>query len=186
METETKDIDSKNNDNLVDLEKTSWEEKRVDEQLMDANSTTEDEIENITLAERSNFRDAQIKKRERDEIEELHRMQKEKSNEVKSSQKKSSKKRKKKKKSSSDENNKDVLLNNLQNVPDNVETFTNDDDLVPRIDPDGACEPNAGAAHILEDQSQGVRFHQVINTHITDWWSYYRNKMASLTKDRLA
>ena len=43
METETRNTINKEKVILVNLEKTSWEEKRVDEKLMNAKSSTEDE-----------------------------------------------------------------------------------------------------------------------------------------------
>ena len=110
----------------------SWEEKRVDDKLMDTearkeNKRTEEIIVNDLpipeeeLLEISNFRDEQIKKRNREqnEKEDMLRIQKDKS-ESKSVQMKSSKRRKKKKKISPEENEKEKLPSSLRHVPENT------------------------------------------------------------------
>ena len=71
-----------------------------------------------------------------------------------------------------------VSENKFENVPDNIKHHTSGDDLVLSIVPDGACLPRAGAAHIFEDQNEGIRFRSVINTHIADRWFYYSEKIA--------
>ena len=107
------------------------------------------------IIERSNFRDEQVKKRnrEQDEKEEMYRIQKQES-EANLIRTKSSKRRKKKK-SSSEMNNKVKLPSNLKYIPENIKQFTGNDDLILSIDADGSCGIKSGAAHIFEDQNQG-------------------------------
>ena len=91
------------NGSLDCLEKVSWEEKRFDEELMDTHSITnkpkksKDPVqEDIEMLERSNFRDNQIKEKEkkRNEREEIYRLEKQKEEDAKSTLTKSNKRRK--------------------------------------------------------------------------------------------
>ena len=69
------------------------------------------------------------------------------------------------------------LPTTLKNVPDCIKHLVNNDDIVVCVKPDGACGANAAAGHIFEDPNEGPKFLKVINTHITDRWGYYKNKI---------
>ena len=181
VETQQADTNNVNDEPLLKLEKTSWEEKRVDDQLMDADSNdkkeTNDDGQEITLTEIIDFRDEQTQKREQERANNSEEVKKNKvmeTNQNQLSQKKSSRKRKKK--STLQANNK--LPDGLRHIPDNIKHLTNDDDLILSIVPDGSCGIRAGAAHIFEDQNLGSRFRSVINTHIIDRFSVYSKKIA--------
>ena len=174
-----------NDDTLNELEINSWEEKRMDDQLMDTETRDEDikekkKEEDAEIIARSNYRDEQIKKRAREteENEKFERIQRENSEKNKSSQKKTSTRKKKRKKNLPGNTNTDLLPAHLKCIPDNIKHLTERDNFILKIVADGACAPRAGAAHVFEDQNKGIRFRSLINAHISDrFWSYYCNKI---------
>ena len=185
MDTQSTLNDSKNL-TLNELEIDSWEEKRVDDQLMDTEPRKEEtndgqKTEEEEIIARSNYRDEQIIKKNKviEEREELQRMQRKNSEDTNSSMKKSSRKKKKRKRDLTENTQSESLPAHLKNIPDNIKHFAKNDDLILTIVPDGACAPRAGAAHIFEDQNEGIRFRSVINTHIADrFWDYYCHRVS--------
>ena len=172
------------NDNLKDLEVVSWEEKRIDDQIMDTDDKEKQDEEDTVILERSRFRDEQIMKKEklREEEEERYSREKEEKEELKRKEenktKMSSKKAKKKRKAAKEIVNEDIILpSNIKPVPESIKHLVNQDDLMFCVKSDGACGPNSAAAHIFEDQDEGPKFRRVINLHIADRWSYYVNKI---------
>ena len=165
-------LNNSKDDTLIELEKNSWEERRMDDQLMDTEIKKEG---NVEIMDEGNH--GEENKRESEEkgevIEDSPRIKRVNTEETNPSKKKSSRRRKKRKRNLSE-----PLPPHLKQVPDNIKHFTNTDDIILKIVPDGACAPRAGAAHIFEDQDEGIRFRSVINTHIADRWSYYSEKIS--------
>ena len=103
----------------------------------------------------------------------------------KESQKKKRSEKKKKKRSLNRSKNKSDSIGDITNkrllsfqeVPDNIKDLVDKDDLMLNTIPDGNCGINSGAAHILEDQTEGKKLRRVINQHIMDRWPYYENKI---------
>ena len=54
----------------------------------------------------------------------------------------------------------------------------NEGDLQLQVPPDGACGPNAGAAHLFKDPKYGPNFRILMNNFIADRWHFYQNKIA--------
>ena len=178
---------------LKSLEEISWEEKRIDDLLMDTESTTQNaekdasneiEEDKDTLLQRSNSWDEKIKRKEleRAEKEEMYKKQKEKKDEERIKRTKSSRRKRKGKAGSNEEKNPKIinieLPDSLKHVPNELKQFTNEDDLILKIVGDGSCGIRASAAHIFENQKYGPRFRSLINTHIMDRWDFYSNKVS--------
>ena len=157
--------------------KISFEEKRIDDTIMDTTetiATTRDE-----LAERSKFRDEKIREKERKREEEEQKYneikrKREESSELK--RKKTSSKKKKKKKTSPPLNEPTNLPPNIRPVPENIKHLVESDDFMLCVKPDGACGFNSTAGHILEDPDQGPKLRRVINRHLCDRWENYKDK----------
>ena len=172
-------ISKRGSDSPKDSEKISFEEKRIDDTIMD--TTEAIQISNDELAERSKLRDEKIreKERKREEEEQRYNETKRKREENSELKKKTSSKKKKKKKISSppspsnDQNN---LPQNIRPVPENVRHLVKADDLMLCVKPDGACGFNSTAGHILEDTDQGPKLRRVINRHLCDRWENYKEK----------
>ena len=175
MDTQTT-LNGSKFETLNELSGKSWEEKRMDDQIMDTEIIEEHIMKDTETLVGSKHRDEQIKKREREEEKEIERSQN--SEDTNLSKKKSSRRKRKKRKSLRDNSDSALLPPGFKHVPKNIKHLTKSDDLVLSIVPDGACLPRAGAAHIFEDQNEGIRFRSVINTHMVDRWSYYSEKIA--------
>ena len=140
------DEDTNTENVLSNLEKTSWEEKRVEDELMDIDNTirkqpTSHEAEEVMEIESQHI------------IDEVN-----KSNEIEKNQTKLSKRKRKRKKLSTFESIRNSLPAGLRPIPENIKHLMSQDSLILSIKGDGACALNAASAHIFEDQSQGRRF----------------------------
>ena len=166
--------------NLEGSEKVSFEEKRIDDTLMDTSDVKQDTPEE--LIERSKFRDEQIKEKERriEKEEQKYNEEKRRREEnLEIERKKTLSRRRKKKKTSSPsvpKNEQSHLPPNIQPVPENVKHLVKPDDYMLCVNSDGACGFNSTAGHILEDPGQGPKLRRVINRHICDRWEYYQQK----------
>ena len=58
-----------------------------------------------------------------------------------------------------------------------MKPLTKNGDLQLLIQPDGACAPSSGAAHLFHDQQQGPQFRMMINHHMVRNWSFYQDKI---------
>ena len=64
---------------------------------------------------------------------------------------------------------------NVMSLPENIRGLVNKGDLMFIIPGDGACAPNSGAAHIFQDPKYGPQFRMLMNNHVADNFSYYRD-----------
>ena len=160
------------------------EKEKVDDQLMD---TSYSKKENNDEKERlSKLRDDQIrdKKKKRAVEEEMYLKNKEKKfkedqKKRAKSVKKSKKKRNKKKDSinnESENNHKTNLPDRFRHVPVNIKHLVKPDDLILRVEPNGACGHNAAAGHIFEDEKESTKLRCVVSNHILKHWLHYVNK----------
>ena len=189
METQqTEDDNPTKTDNLEHLEKVSFEEKRIDDVLMDTLDDVTNESNQIEKDElqRSRLRDDQIKIKENKRQHEDENYIRKKANEEpskkkmknkKKSVKKSLKKKKKKEETKNQTSMGNELPTNLANIPENIKHLVGEDDMIVRVEPDGACGLNSAAGHIFEDPEQGSQFRHVINVHMVDRWDYYNQKI---------
>ena len=93
---------------------------------------------------------------------------------------KSSKKKKinKKRQKKSKENVENIILpEKFRKIPDNIINLVKPGDIILNANPNGACGPNAAAAHIFEDQNEGPELRKAMNDHITKYWSHYQTKI---------
>ena len=67
---------------------------------------------------------------------------------------------------------------NVTEIPENVKHLVKEGDLQLLVPPDGACAPNAGAAHLFKDPKYGPKFRMNINNFIVDRWHYYKDKIS--------
>ena len=67
---------------------------------------------------------------------------------------------------------------NVTELPENVKHLLDDGDLQLQVPPDGACGPNAGAAHLFKDPKYGPNFRIQMNNFIADRWHYYQDKIS--------
>ena len=67
---------------------------------------------------------------------------------------------------------------NVTEIPQNIKHLVNDGDLQLLVPPDGACAPNAGAAHLFKDTRYGPNFRMNMNNFIADRWHYYQDKIS--------
>ena len=162
--TSNEDTDTENV--LINLEKTSWEEKRVEDELMDINNTIREEPTSHEAEEPMEIGSQQI-------IDEVN-----KSNEIEKNQTKLSKRKRKRKKLSTLESIRNTLPDGLKPIPENIKHFTSQDSLILSIKGDGACALNAASAHIFEDQSQGRRFRSILNNHMERKFPFYSQKIS--------
>ena len=65
----------------------------------------------------------------------------------------------------------------ITEIPDNLKHLVDKGDLQLLIPPDGACAPNAGAAHLFKDPKFGPNFRMLINKFIVDRWDFYKEKI---------
>ena len=66
---------------------------------------------------------------------------------------------------------------NVTELPENVKHLVNEGDLQLQVPPDGACGPNAGAAHLFKDPKYGPNFRIQMNNFLADRWHFYKNKI---------
>ena len=130
---------------LKNLETKSFEERRVDDQMMD---TEEENVD--SLEKEANYIEGVDEKEETKE--ETHKSKR--------------------------LNDLDSLPTNLTEIPTVFKAFVNDGDMMMKVDGDGLCGINCGAAHIFGDPREGRKFRKVINRHIVDRWAFYRNKIS--------
>ena len=158
---------------LAESEKICFEEKRIDDTVMD---TYEDKLKEPT-SKRSEYRDEQIRIKERkiDEEEKEYNKRKEEKNNTRIETKKR-KKSVKKKTNSMSNSNPVTLPPNIQPVPGNIKHLVKSNDFMLCVRADGACGFNSTAGHILEDPKQGPKLRRVINIHTCDRWQYYQDK----------
>ena len=158
---------------LAESEKICFEEKRIDDTVMD---TYEDKLKEPT-SKRSEYRDEQIRIKERkiDEEEKEYNKRKEEKNNTRIETKKR-KKSVKKKTNSMSNSNPVTLPPNIQPVPGNIKHLVKSNDFMLCVRADGACGFNSTAGHILEDPKQGPKLRRVINLHTCDRWQYYQEK----------
>ena len=136
------------------------------------------------MIERSNFRDSQIMKKEKQRKEEdeayealKEKKEKEKALDLAKIKAKQKSLTKKKCPTKTKTNGITTYPAHIKPVPDNIKHLSNIDDLMFCVDPDGACGPNSTAAHIFEDPVEGKKLREVINTHISEHFSYYQPKI---------
>ena len=161
-----KDTDTNTENVLINLEKTSWEEKRVEDELIDINNTIREEPTSHEAEEPMEIGSQQI-------IDEVN-----KSNEIEKNQTKLSKRKRKRKKLSTLESIRNTLPDGLKPIPENIKHFTSQDSLILSTKGDGACALNAASAHIFEDQSQGRRFRSILNNHMERKFPFYSQKIS--------
>ena len=160
------DTDTDTENVLINLEKTSWEEKRVEDELIDINNTIREEPTSHEAEEPMEIESQQI-------IDEVN-----KSNEIEKNQTKLSKRKRKRKKLSTLESIRNTLPDGLKPIPENIKHFTSKDSLILSTKGDGACALNAASAHIFEDQSQGRRFRSILNNHMERKFPFYSQKIS--------
>ena len=67
---------------------------------------------------------------------------------------------------------------NVVELPDNVKNLVDEGDLQFLVPPNGACAPNAGAAHLFQDPKFGPKFRMTMNNFIADRWFFYQQKIS--------
>ena len=72
--------------------------------------------------------------------------------------------------------NENFYSRNITELPQNIKHLVNKGDLQFLVRPDGACAPNAGAAHIFEDPKYGPEFRLKMNSHMADMWHFYKKQ----------
>ena len=160
------DTDTDTENVLINLEKTSWEEKRVEDELIDINNTIREEPTSHEAEEPMEIGSQQI-------IDEVN-----KSNEIEKNQTKLSKRKRKRKKLSTLESIRNTLPDGLKPIPENIKHFTSKDSLILSTKGDGACALNAASAHIFEDQGQGRKFRSILNNHMERKFPFYSQKIS--------
>ena len=166
MDIAKSDEDTNTENVLTNLEKTSWEEKRVEDELMDISSTIRKEPTSHEAEEVMEIENQHI-------IDEVN-----KSNEIEKNQTNLSKRKRKRKKLSTFESIRNSLPAGLRPVPENIKHFMTQDSLILSIKGDGACALNAASTHIFEDQSQGRKFRSILNNHMERKFSFYSQKIS--------
>ena len=153
---------------LVKLEATSFEEQRIDEQLMDSNAQQ-------ILSDRN---DQKIKDKQRKVEEEEAVKDKEIKHNMLLLQSKDCTKRKREASLKLKVINKGVknvkLPPGFKEIPSNLRKHFPKDHVLQIIKADGLCGVSCGSSHIFAEPSQGVTFRRQINKYIVSHWPYYK------------
>ena len=165
-------------------------EMEIDEPILYENTVTEKEKEDLERKKRSEMQDKKIieNKRKRDEEEQRTKVEREEAERRKIQEEKEKKEEekleRKKRKSSVKQQKKRVKKRmskyppNVTELPLNVKHLVDEGDLQFLVPPDGACAPNAGAAHFFKDPKFGPKFRMIMNNFIADKWFYYQQKIS--------
>ena len=174
-----RETDSETNEDMKVLETECFEEKRLDDQLMDTTPTIKLPIQDqeMKLLETMSFEE----KRFEDTL--MH-------NKVKDNQptnghtdKKSQDNLKRKREMSQKHLKKGIAVINVKKpesfrqIPQNLKRNFPKDHVILPIKPDGLCGISCGASHIFGEPSEGLQFRRKINMHLVSHWPYYKDKI---------
>ena len=67
---------------------------------------------------------------------------------------------------------------NVSEIPTNIKHLVEAESLQFLVPPDGACAMNAGAAHCFRDPKYGPQLRMVLNNHLADRWSIYKDRVS--------
>ena len=155
---------------LKKLETVSFEENRMDQQLMDH------KVDQKTLSDRNDQKviDKQ-RKADEEEVEAL----KAKNLQLLQSQEKSKRKSEPSQKIKKKCNNvKSVKLPpGFKEVPENLKKHFPQDHVVLKTKPDGLCGVSCDAAHLFGDPNQAIKFRRTINKYLVSHWEYFKDKI---------
>ena len=67
---------------------------------------------------------------------------------------------------------------NVTEIPTNIKHLVDEGSLQFLVPPDGACAINAGAAHLFREPKYGPELRLVLNNHLADRWSIYKDHVS--------
>ena len=173
---DTEDTEAETDKELKNREIISFEENRIDEQLMDAKS------EEKKLSDQNDEK-IRIKQLKIEEEERLQQITKDRNLEIlKQAQASQNIKRKRepshKAKKSLRGTNKTKLPPGFRRIPPNLVKHFPEEHVILMKKPDGLCGVTCGSAHIFAQPHKSPEFRRQLNKHIASHWPYYRNKIS--------
>ena len=155
---------------LKKFERVSFEENRMDQQVMDTEKFLSDQNDKKILD-----------KRKKEAQEEFLRQAELNRNE---SIVKKSHERPKRKREMSQKNTAQIkvaqnvkLPPGFQEIPDKLKKHFPENHVFLQVKPDGMCGVSCGSAHMFAMPQNGKQFREQINKHIVSNWTYYKDKI---------
>ena len=175
---DTEDTEAETDKELKNMETISFEEKRVDDQLMD----TKTEEEKLSDQNDEKIRKKQLKIDEEEKLQQIAKdrnmqiLKQAQNGENAKRKRESSHKVKRSKATNMTKNTK--LPSGFKEIPNNLRRHFPDNHVILTVKPDGLCGVTCGAAHIFAQPHKSHQFREQLNKHIVSHWTYYKNKIA--------
>ena len=175
-------LSSDNTDSEMEIDESEKDVKNISIQLEDMEIENNEE-EAAILAERSRLMDEKVRAKQK-RIEEEEKLQKEKLDVIEMNVEREKKEKKalrqktkdlnKRNKKKQQQSHKKVTfaVSNINEIPDNCKKFVKENDVIYRVPGDGACGPNAAAAHLFKDEVFGPKLRKNMNIFFAD--HYYK------------